>query len=156
MQEEVGDMGIMKDIRHTGIYVKDMAAMLEFYKDIFGLKEMVRQNERGEYISTVLGESNVDIDVCKLAFQDGSMIELIYYKAMDDEIKWEEKLFQCGKMHIAITIFSAWEMYNRLKEKGCFILSEPCESPDQRARVFFARDIEGNYLELVEELQSGE
>lgn len=144
----------MQGIRHTGMYVKDLDAMVSFYKEVFDLNIMVYQREQGAYTDTIFGEDCVDLKVCKLAFNDKSMIELIYCSHTGDMPEWGDKIYQCGKMHIAITVDSADEMYRKLKEKGCVLLSEPCDAPDGKARVFFARDIEGNYLELVEELRN--
>ncbi|MCX4344908.1 MAG: VOC family protein [Kineothrix sp.] len=142
----------MNGIRHTGIYVKDLKAMVFFYKEVFGLKTAVHQRENGIYTDTIFHEENVDIEVYKLEFANKTMLELIHYQGFTDSPDREEKIYRCGKMHIAITVDSAWEMYGKLRERNCNILSEPCDSPDGKARVFFARDIEGNYLELVEEL----
>ena len=143
----------MSGIRHTGIYVKDLETMISFYKDVFDLNVVVRQKEYGAYTDTIFNESGVEIEVCKLQFRNKTMIELIHYMCQKDSLNWNEKIYECGKMHIAITVDTADEMYEILKKKGCQLLSKPCNSPDKKARVFFARDLEGNYLELVEELQ---
>ncbi len=144
----------MNSIRHTGIYVKELEPMISFYQDVFGLKIAVRQRENGSYTDTIFKEDNVDIEVCKLVFCNKTMLELVHCNHTDDMPDWGEKIYQCGKMHIAITVDSADDMYRKLRGKGCVLLSEPCDSPDGKARVFFARDIEGNYLELVEQLQN--
>lgn len=143
----------MQGIRHTGIYVKDLESMISFYKDVFDLNIAVRQKEYGTYTDIIFNERNVDIEVCKLEFSNKTMIELIHYTCEEYSLDWNEKIYQCGKMHIAITVDSADSMYEKLKKRGCRLLSKPCNSPDGKARVFFARDLEGNYLELVEELK---
>lgn len=142
----------MKGIRHTGIYVNDLENMISFYKDIFELNIAVRQKEYGLYTDTIFNEENVEIEVCKLEFDDKSMIELVHYADEKSRPDWDQKIHRCGRMHIAVTVDSADGMYCKLKGKGCVLLSEPCNAPDGKARVFFARDLEGNYLELVEEL----
>lgn len=142
----------MQGIRHAGIYVKDLEAMIAFYMDVFDVSIAVRQRECGAYTETIFNESGACVEVCKLAFSDKSMIELLHYASGNDSPDWDEKIHCCGKMHIAVTVASAWDMYRKLQEKGCRLLSEPCDAPDGKARVFFARDLEGNYLELVEEL----
>lgn len=142
----------MNGIRHTGIYVRDLETMVSFYKDIFDLSIVVHQKENGAYIDTIFKEENVDIEVYKLEFINKTTIELIKCNYTENMPNWKEKIYQCGKMHIAITVSSADEMYQKLKEKGCVLLSEPCNASNSEARVFFARDLEGNYLELVEEL----
>lgn len=152
MRQKLTGRDYMQGIRHTGIYVKDLENMILFYKDVFDLNVVVRQKEYGAYTDTIFNESGVGIEVCKLAFSDRTMIELLHYAHGNDSPDWAEKIHQCGKMHIAVTVDSAWGMYRKLEEKGCLLLSEPCDAPDGKARVFFARDLEGNYLELVEEL----
>ncbi len=141
----------MSGIRHTGIYVNDLRKMVAFYMDVFDLKIVVHQKESGIYTDTIFQESGVEIEVFKLSFEDQTMIELVQYVHQDDLPNWQEKIYQCGKTHIAITVESAEEMYYKLKSKHCELLSKPCMSPDGKASVFFARDLEGNYLELVEE-----
>lgn len=142
----------MQRIRHTGIYANDLESMIAFYMDIFDVSVAVRQRECGIYTETIFNEIGADVEVCKLAFSDRTMIELLHYAHGNDSPDWSEKIYRCGKMHIAVTVASAWDMYRKLEEKGCQLLSEPCDAPDGKARVFFARDLEGNYLELVEEL----
>lgn len=144
----------MQGIRHTGIYVKDLGAMISFYQNAFDMNIVVRQKERGVYTDTIFGENDVDIEVCKLEFSNKTMIELIYCNHTFDMPDWKKKIYQCGEKHIAITVDSADEMYQKLGESGCVMLSEPYNAPDGKARVFFARDLEGNYMELVEELRN--
>jgi hypothetical protein len=43
----------------------------------------------------------------------------------------------------------AWET---LCSEGCVTLSEPVTAPDGKARLFFARDPEGNLMEIVQVL----
>ena len=143
----------MQGIRHTGIYVKDLETMISFYKDVFDLNVAVRQKEYGTYIDTIFHESDVEIEPCKLEFSNKTMIELIHYACKKDTPDWNQKIYQCGKMHIAVTVDSADEIYENLKRRGCCLLSRPCNSPDTNSRVFFARDLEGMNLELVEELK---
>lgn len=143
----------MQGIRHTGIYVKNLEGMISFYREVFDLNIVVRQKECGAFTDMIFDEKDVEIEVCKLEFLNKTMIELIQYPRQNDVPDWNEKIYQCGKMHIAITVDSADGMYDILMEKGCRLLSKPCNSPDGKAKVFFARDPEGNYLELVEKLK---
>lgn len=141
----------MRGVRHTGIYVKDLESMISFYQNVFDLKIAVWQKECGDYTDTIFDERNVEIDVCKLEFSNKTMIELVHYAGEEEALGWNETIHRCGKMHIAITVDSAENTYEKLKARGCQALSKPCNSPDGKVKVFFARDPEGNYLELVEE-----
>lgn len=144
----------MQGIRHTGIYVKNLDVMISFYREMFDLNIVVRQKECGAFTDMLFDEKDVEIEVCKLEFHNKTMIELIQYSRQKDVPDWSEKIYQCGKMHIAITVDSANDLYEILRKKGCRLLSKPCDSPDGKVKVFFARDPEGNYLELVEELNN--
>ena len=55
-------------------------------------------------------------------------------------------------MLIAITVESADSIYEKLNRAGCKVLSNPCRSEDGKVKVFFAQDLECNYLEIVEEI----
>jgi predicted enzyme related to lactoylglutathione lyase len=143
------------NIRHTGIYVQNIEEMVSFYKRMFKLEIVVRQIEEGTYIDTVFGEKDTRIDVCKLKFKNGGMIELIKHMTDEGNLKKDDKLYSLGKMHIAITVDSADEMYKKFIGEGCNALSKPCVSSDGKAKVFFTQDIEGNYLEIVEEIIHG-
>ena len=126
--------------------------MLEFYMEVFSLKVAVHQQERGHYIDTVFGEKGVNIEVYKLAFCDGSLLELIDFKNRCQSALEKRQLYEPGQIHLAVTVDSAEEVHAKFMKRGCQVLSKPCVSADGKVKVFFARDIEGNYLELVEEL----
>jgi catechol 2,3-dioxygenase-like lactoylglutathione lyase family enzyme len=140
------------NIRHTGIVVRDMEKMVDFYQKMFNLDIVARQIESGSYTDAIFGGvCNARIDVCKMTFHDGGMIELIkHFNCECLERRSGEKIYQLGKMHIAITVESADKMYQRFLDEKCHTLSKPCVSDFGNAKVFFAQDIEGNYLELVE------
>ena len=143
----------MKKIRHTGIYVSDMEAMKRFYCETFGMSISVDTIEEGKYIETVLGYPNIRINVCKLSFDDETMIELIKVIGRDVNGTVKNDIYDLGITHIAFTVGSVREMYSRLSEEKLSFISEPIVSDDGGAMVCFCRDPEGNYLELVEELK---
>lgn len=143
-------------MRHVGIYVENIDRMVDFYRELFQLEIVVHQTEKGAYTDTIFNEKLMGVEVYKLQFPDKSMIELLKYRgsgtALLQEKSADEMIYQTGRMHIAITVDSAENVYSKLVDKGCQILSPPCISADGKARVFFARDPEGNYLEIVEEI----
>lgn len=142
----------MGSIRHTGIYVSDMESMVSFYQNMFDLDIAVRQVEKGTVTDTMFAEPNMVIDVCKLKFSDGGMLELIHCMREPQEKRKPEKIYSVGQMHIAITVESADSIYDKLNRAGCKMLSDPCKSKDGKVKVFFAQDPESNYLEIVEEI----
>lgn len=142
----------MKNIRHTGIYVKDLEKMKKFYCTTFQMNVVVHAIEESDYIDTVLGVTGSKIELYKLQCDDGSMIELLRYVQDNSERSEKKKIYQMGCSHIAFTIIQLDELYVKLRATGIMFISEPVISPDGKAKVCFCMDPEGNYLELVEEL----
>ena len=143
----------MIKIRHTGIYVRDMDLQKNFYEHTLGMKVKVHQVEKGSYINTILGTgTESEVETCKLSADDGSMIELCKISPSPEKNSEGDCLFALGSMHIAITVKDIMIEYDRLQTMGVAFISEPMLSPDGGAKVCFCRDLEGNFLELVEEV----
>lgn len=142
----------MIEIRHVGIYVKDLEVMKNFYVQMLGMQEKVHEIEKSAYISTILGLEQAEIELYKLTADNGAMIELL--KAHNMEVQDERNSFvwEQGNQHIAISVLNIEEDYNRLTRKGIRFISAPCISPNGYAKVCFCKDPEGNYIELVEVL----
>lgn len=139
-------------IRHTGIYVKDLERMKDFYCRYFKMKEVVHNTEGGTYLSTILGVSGISVELYKLARCDGTMIELLKPNIEEEKEAYMDSVISFGCLHIAFTVENLEAMYREMKSEGIIFISEPAISPDNKACVCFCRDPEGNYLELVQEL----
>jgi len=136
--------------RHTGIVVKDMEKCLSFWRDTMGLKVVADFREEGEYIDTVQRLRGVKLHMIKLAAPDGTMIELLRDEAHPTTASGCNELCDLGIRHIAFTVEDAEITWRVLRERGHDVLSSPVVSPDGKAKLFFARDPEGNLLELVQ------
>ncbi len=141
------------NLRHSGVYVHDMDGMISFYTSMFNMTIASRAVEKGNYIETVLaGYPGIELDVCKMTFPSGGMIELIKIDRTLISVPEGMAVYETGRHHIAITVPSTDEAFKKLKDQGCECLSDPTDNVDNTARVLFAKDPEGNYLELVEML----
>ncbi len=142
------------ETRHVGINVADMDRSLHFWRDVMGLRVEVDAWEEGDYIDTLQNLTGVKVHMVKLRAPDGSLIELLedvaHPTAPPDAQR--NRLCDCGIRHIAFTVADVEESYRILCEEGCEVLGEPITSPDNYAKVFFARDPEGNLIEIVEVL----
>ena len=138
--------------RHTGIVVQDMAEQLHFWRDIMGLTVELDAWGQGEYIDALQNLEGVNVHMVKLAAPDGSLIELLMDVAHPTPPPQPERnrLCDCGIRHMAFTVADVEESYRILTAEGCEVLGEPVVSPDNYAKVFFARDPEGNLIEIVE------
>lgn len=144
----------MINIRHIGIVVNCFETMVEFYKNILGMKELSRSIEKSRYIDTIINKKDLEIEIIKLMFEEGGTIELLHYRADNKEEYRDNKIWDKGLSHIAISVKDVMKEYLRLTNLGVNFLSKPEISPDNYAKVCFCRDPEGNYIELVQVLEA--
>ena len=144
-----GDMMIL-ETRHTGIVVQDMGKNIKFWQDIMGLKVVADFWEEGKFIDTVQRLKGVKLHMIKLVAPDGTMVELLKDENHPTPPPARNKMCDRGIRHIAFTVADVEKAWQAMTDNGHETLSSPTNSPDGRARLFFARDPEGNLLELVE------
>lgn len=138
--------------RHVGIVVQDLEKMVHFWRDVMGLEIVVDFWEQGEYINTLQALSGVRLHMVKLRAPDGSMIELLKDEAHPTPPPDKNELCDRGVRHVAFTVADVAASWHTLHQAGCRLLSGPITAPDGKARLFFARDPEGNLLEIVQKL----
>jgi catechol 2,3-dioxygenase-like lactoylglutathione lyase family enzyme len=143
----------MKGVRHVGIVVTDMEKALSFYHGLLGLKIVKDAKESSAYIDTVCGMKNAIVKTVKLATDDSSLIELLHFISPLDVNTKTKGLNNIGFSHVSFTVDDIEEEYKRLKKLGVYFNSPPQFSPDGYAKVVFCRDMEGNFIELVEVLK---
>ncbi len=138
--------------RHIGIYVSDMELMKKFYMECFELIEKSQANEGGDYLRLLLNCPDIALENVKFTDGRGMILELLKtqkgYNSVHSDLVCRE-----GCIHIAFTVPNVDEIKRMVVRKGGEALSECLISPDGKAKVVFCKDPEGNYLELVEELQ---
>ncbi len=143
---------MIRATRHTGIVVKDMEKSLHFWRDIMGLRVVGEFREEGEYIDTIQHLTGVKLHMIKLTAPDGTMIELLKDENHPTEPVPSNEMCDHGIRHIAFTVPDVEAAWQALKDAGCELLSKPVTDPGKTSRLFFARDPEGNLMELVEPL----
>ena len=139
-------------IRHTGIYVKDLERMKDFYCRYFDMEIAIHGTEQGDYIATILGVSGISVEVYKLIRCGGTMIELLKPQIAQPEVAYAPSVTCFGCVHIAFTVDDLDKVYEAMTDEGIRFISKPTVSPNGKAYVCFCQDPEGNYLELVQEL----
>lgn len=141
---------MIKGIRHVGLVVEDAERALSFYRDLLGFKVYWDEIEEGDFIETILASSPLKVRTIKMKSANDCVLELLCYNSYS--CSPNQKLRHSGFSHIALTVGDMDDIFVFLKEKGVKFLSEPRISPDKKAKVSFCRDFEGNFLELVQEL----
>lgn len=140
--------------RHTGFVVLDIERFIKFYEG-FGLTLVSRMIEVGEYIENLVGLKGVKLEWAKLSLPDGSLIELLQYHTHNEEIQDIIQLQspnRLGCSHIALTVKNIETAIEYICNSGGAIKNEYQTSPDGKVKVAYCFDIEGNILEIVENL----
>ena len=142
---------MIKGLRHIGLVVKDAQMALSFYQELLGFKVDRDKIETGIFIESILAMPSVKIRTIKMKDGNGCVLELLCYDT--PALIPSKTLSQSGFTHIALTVEDLDGICIFLKRKGVEFLSSPHVSPDGKAKVVFCRDFEGNFLELVQDLE---
>lgn len=139
--------------RHTGLVVNDISASIAFYEGL-GLSVWKRENEKGDFLSQVVGLENAEIETAKLKLGDGSLLELLEYKShptISPGSKYPSNYHGCS--HVAFTVQNIEEIYSLIVSLGGSIVNPPALSANRSVKVMYGYDLDGILMELVEELQ---
>jgi catechol 2,3-dioxygenase-like lactoylglutathione lyase family enzyme len=142
---------VIKNIRHTGIVVSDLERSLCFYRDLLGFKITKEMEEFGDYIDAISALHHVKVTTIKMAAPDGQLIELLFYHSHPCK-QTLRNICDIGIAHVAFTVDSLGQVYDRLRMEGIPFNAPPQVSPDGYAKVTFCRAPEGTLIELVEVL----
>ena len=146
-------MKIIKNIRHTGIVVKDLDKSLQFFVDLLGFKVLKKVDETGKFIDKILNLKNAELVTAKLKAPDGNVLEILKFQNYSSKYKYPKKIYSMGYTHMSFTVRDITHTYKILKKKKYKLFSKPEVSPDKKVKVMFCRGPENIYLEFVEILR---
>ena len=138
---------MIKNIRHSGIVVRDIIESYNFYVDL-GFMIESDEIEKGKFLDTILGIDGCEIRVMKMSCGN-QMIELLEYKEPKSK-DFEKKINSIGCSHLAMTVDDIESVYKRLTEQGVEFINPP--ESNGKVKVAFCKDPNDVWLELVEEL----
>jgi len=144
---------MIKNIRHTGIVIKDIDKALHFYRDILGMKVIKQERLSGHQISALLGEKDVDLTYIKLAVGEPTsrsyvscLLELYYFHNLI--LPPIVPTFN----HIALTVSNLNEVIFRFSRERIPLTCIPQLDKQGKHLMAFCRDYDDNLIEIVEEL----
>lgn len=144
-------MGIA--LRHIGIVVSDMDQALKIYEHLLECEVVKIHSEvKGNYISKLVGISDVLMKIAILKTKDNNRIELIEYINAPGKKRIPVFSNDIGASHFAITVGDIDKLYNKSKEYHINFLSPPLLSPEGYVKVAYAIIMEECLVELVEVL----
>ena len=132
--------------------VKDISASIEFYEGL-GLRVWKRENEKGHFLSQVVGLEHAEIETAKLKVRDGSLLEILEYKShptMPSASKYPPNSHGCS--HVAFTVQDVEDVCFQIVRLGGSVVNPPAVSDNGLVKVVYCHDLDGILMELVEEL----
>jgi catechol 2,3-dioxygenase-like lactoylglutathione lyase family enzyme len=150
---------MIKNIRHTGLVVKDLEQSIEFYLAL-GFEVKADNIENKPFIDIISCMDITRLHTIKMIIRHENnncwvegMIELLDYG--EDTVHIHRLLTANGCAHIAFTVDNLDVIYEQLSTKlNIYFLSGPTITPDKKAKVAFCKAPEGTFIELVEELET--
>lgn len=137
---------MLKNIRHSGIVVKNLAEAIAFYGQILGMKIVNHERLNDEYVKKLFGV-DFQITYVKLRTKSNSTLLELYY------VHNKQVTPPFTLNHVSFTVDNVDELYRTFQERHIFCLGEPINDPSNKHRLFFALDPSENILELVQELE---
>ena len=138
---------------HSGFVVKDLEAMVRFYRDVLGLSVM----REVDSVAPPTGDhTGIPGARRKLVFVgvpgDTHALELVHYvepPSPDGRLDRQ----QLGAAHVCLNVQDLDALHKRLTAKGVRFVTPPVfrDSADgSRVGVCYAQDPEGNWLEFIQ------
>ena len=153
------DAGPIARVDHVNIVVRNTQPMIEFYRDVLGMKVTKDVNIGGDWIEQVVGLKDVEARVVYLELPAGPRLELIEYDSptMIDSDQLGQPQMR-GLRHLAFAVNDIDAVHRRLDSAGVRFISSVQQVPDAqvtydasaRKHLVYFRDPEDNLLELCQ------
>ena len=142
---------MINGVHHVSIATTDMEPMLGFYRDLLGfeVREAWRVEQTDEIFETIVGLKDAAFHAAWL--RAGNVeIEIFHYLCPRGRPLPPSPACDAGIRHICFDISDLAGEYARLKAAGVEFFSEPQHVPAAGVTTVYARDPDGNIVELQE------
>jgi len=141
---------MIKSIRHTGIVVRDLQKVANFYRSL-GFVDFSQDTEEGSFIDQVTGLINTKLEWIKLKAPDGYLLELLkYHSHLESEHISQQRSNKLGCSHIAFTVENIDKTCKIIRWLGGSVVNPPATTNNNKVKVAYCHDIEGVLMEIVE------
>lgn len=138
-----------RSFSHVGITVSDFNRAVKFYWDVFGAPLVGVADTPAERVRGFFG---VDVPgaTCKIGWiriPGGAVIEIFHFEPQQplQPVVWN----RLGMTHICLNVRGIRKWHDYLVAKGVEIVSPPMQAP-RGHWLFFARDFDGNLIEITD------
>jgi catechol 2,3-dioxygenase-like lactoylglutathione lyase family enzyme len=138
-----------RSLSHVGITVSDFNAAVKFYADVFGCPLVGVSDAPPDRVRTFFGV-DAPAPSCKIGWirvPGGGILEIFGFdpKLPPGAVVWN----RIGLTHFSFNVRNTQKWYDYLVSKGVECVSTPEQSP-RGHWFFFAKDIDGNLIEMID------
>jgi len=138
-----------RSFSHVGITVSDFNRFVQYYSDIFGCRLVGVADTPPERVRSFFGVDG-ELPSCKIGWvrvPGGAILEIFEFQPQlaAQAIPWN----RVGLTHFSFNVRNTQKWYDYLVSKGVECLSRPEQSP-RGHWFFFARDFDGNLIEMID------
>lgn len=145
----------MIQLRHVGIYVRDIKKEKEFYKKVFDMREICDEVEQMDALIEDLLSVSEPVKIAKLITEQGKvngagdMIELVQYINSSEKESLNCPIYKSGVMHLGFGIDDIDKVLSRIKNFGGKQKTS-VHVMQNGNKCCFCQDPEGVWIELIE------
>jgi len=143
---------VVTGFNHTGIVVRDIDTMIEFYCGQLGLTELSRGESNAPPEGNHTGISGSRRTLVFVGMEQGHRIELVKYHEPDSPDGYLG-VPQLGAMHICFNVEDLRTTHKALSAKGIRFVTDPIfriTDDGGEHGIVYAQDPEGNWLEFIQ------
>ena len=138
-----------RSFSHVGITVSNFNAAVKFYWDIFRCPLVGVADQPSDRVREFFG-IDADAPTCKVGWihvPGGGVLEIFEFdpQKLSVDVPWN----RVGVPHISFNVRNTKKWYDYLVTKGVECVSKPERSP-RGHMFFFAKDMDGNLIELMD------
>jgi catechol 2,3-dioxygenase-like lactoylglutathione lyase family enzyme len=138
-----------RSFSHAGITVSSFNRAVQFYWEVFGCPLVGVADTPPDRVRTFFGVEG-DHPACKIGWirvPGGAVLEIFEFQPQQPAapVVWN----RIGLTHISFNVTNLQKWHDDLTRKGVECLSRPERSPRGHS-FFFARDFDGNLIELMD------
>ena len=140
-----------RSFSHVGITVSDFSRFVQYYADVFGCRLVGVADTPPDRVRSFFGvEGGAEGPRCKIGWvrvPGGTILEIFEFQPQlaAAAIPWN----RVGLTHFSFNVRNTQRWYDHLTSKGVECLSRPEQSP-RGHWFFFARDFDGNLIEMID------
>jgi len=139
----------VRSFSHAGITVSNFNAAVRFYWDVFRCPLVGVADTPSDRVRTFFGVDTKQPN-CKIGWiriPGGAVLEIFEFQPQESpiDVQWN----RIGLTHVSFNVRGTKRWYDYLVSKGVECVSKPERSPRGHT-FFFAKDVDGNLIELMD------